>query len=341
MALLEVNDLRISLAAAQRRVPIVDSVSFSLDAGDTLGVVGESGSGKSTLALSLIRLLPRNVGIDAGQIVFAGSDLTSKKERDLRALRGSQIGFIFQDPVSSLNPTRRVGGQVAEVILRHTGVSRREAFRQALELFEGVQIAKAKERLRAFPHELSGGMCQRVMIAMAMACSPKLIIADEPTTALDPTVEAQVLSLLRDLQADRGMALILISHNIRVVAGVADRVAVMYAGEFVEHGSAEQVFDRPEHPYTEALLQSVPRLSDPAARRERLRTIAGSLPALGEWGEACRFASRCRFFQEDGCASVHPPLREIATGHLVRTAHPKSARAAATEPAQQSEVTGR
>jgi peptide/nickel transport system ATP-binding protein len=324
VALVEVYDLKIDVGSGARAVPLVDAVSFTVEAGQTLGIVGESGSGKSTLALSLIRLLPRQVDIAGGRIVFDGRDLSTCSERELRAIRGSQIGFVFQDPMSSLNPTRRVGIQVAEVLTRHRGMSRRDALRRAEELFESVKIARAKDRLRAYPHELSGGMCQRVTIAMAMACSPKLIVADEPTTALDPTVEAQVLSLLQELKQDHGMALILISHDLRVVSGVADDVAVMYAGEFVEYGSADAVLRRPVHPYTEALLKSVPRLDDPAARHERLLTIAGTLPKPGKWGDVCRFAPRCpRFSTDDACATTHPELLEIARRHWARTAHPR------------------
>jgi peptide/nickel transport system ATP-binding protein len=332
MALLEVEGLKIAAGSGRRSVSIVDTVSFALEPGRTLGIVGESGSGKSTLALSLIRLLPRNVRVAGGRIVFDGGDLSTCTERELRAIRGSQIGFVFQDPMSSLNPTRRVGVQVAEVLLRHRGMTRRDAFRRTEELFESVKIARAKDRVRAYPHELSGGMCQRVTIAMAMACSPKLIIADEPTTALDPTVEAQVLSLLDELKAEHGMAMILISHDLRVVSGVADDVAVMYAGEFVEYGSADAVLKRPEHPYTEALLKSVPRLDDPAARHERLLTIAGALPKPGEWGAVCRFAPRCpRFHADDACATKHPELRELGLRHWARTAHPRRLWAAPNE----------
>jgi peptide/nickel transport system ATP-binding protein len=324
MPLLEVEGLKIAVESDTRSLPIVDAVSFAVNAGQTLGIVGESGSGKSTLALSLIRLLPRNVGLVGGRIVFDGRDLGACSERELRAIRGAQIGFVFQDPMSSLNPTRRVGVQVAEVLVRHKGVTRREAFRRTEELFESVKIARAKDRVRAYPYELSGGMCQRVTIAMAMACSPKLLIADEPTTALDPTVEAQVLSLLDELKRDNSMAMILISHDLRVVSGVADDVAVMYAGEFVEYGSTDAVLKRSEHPYTEALLKSVPRLDDPAARHERLLTIAGALPKPGEWGAACRFAPRCpRFRDDDACATTHPELREVRPRHWARTAHPR------------------
>jgi oligopeptide/dipeptide ABC transporter ATP-binding protein len=326
MAILEVTDLRVSVPGSRGRMPIVDSVSLTIAEGETVGIVGESGSGKSTFALSLMRLLPRGARIDSGSIVFDGLDVTSAGERALRRVRGAQIGLVFQDPIAALNPTRRVGIQIAEVVMQHEGASRRDALRRAEELLESVRISRARARLRAFPHELSGGMCQRVTIAIAMACSPRLLIADEPTTALDPTVEAEVLRLLKDLAADNGMAMILISHDMRVVSVVADRVAVMYAGEFVEQGSARDVLSAPEHPYTEALLRSVPRLGAPDARHQRLPAIAGTLPRVGEWGEGCRFASRCPYFtRSDACATGHPSLREVA-GRLVRSAHPRSER---------------
>jgi oligopeptide/dipeptide ABC transporter ATP-binding protein len=233
--------------------------------------------------------------------------------------------------MSSLNPTRRIGAQIAEVLTRHTRTSRKAAFARAAELLEEVKISKAKQRLQSFPHELSGGMCQRVTIAMAIACAPKLIIADEPTTALDATIESQVLSLLDELKAAHGMAMILISHDMRVVAHVSDRVAVMYAGEFVEEAPTAELFANPQHPYTEALLASVPRVDERDARHHRLRTIPGSPPRLGKWNEGCRFSVRCPHAGDDECALVHPPLREVSSGHWARTAHPRVTRGRATE----------
>jgi peptide/nickel transport system ATP-binding protein len=327
MALLDVKGLNVSFAFGDgKSFPVLEDVSFSLDDGETLGIVGESGCGKSMLGLSLIRLLPRSARVDSGTIELAGVDLLRLRERQLDAVRGRQIGVVFQDPMSSLNPTRRVGAQVAETLVRHAAMSRKQAMARTLELFEEVRISRARERLSAFPHELSGGMCQRVTIAMAIACAPKLIIADEPTTALDATIEAQVLALLEELQAAHRMAMILISHDMRVVARVADRVAVMYAGEFVETAPAAELFADPQHPYTEALLEAVPRVDDPNARRERLRTIPGSPPRLGRWNSACRFAPRCPYAGEDDCARDHPELREVSSGHWARTAHPRSAR---------------
>jgi oligopeptide/dipeptide ABC transporter ATP-binding protein len=278
------------------------------------------------LALSLIRLLPRAARTESGSIVLSGVDLLGLRERQLDGVRGREIGVIFQDPTSSLNPTRQVGIQVAEVLTRHMKMSRKAALARAVELLDEVQIPKAAERVHAFPHELSGGMCQRVTIAMAIACAPKLIIADEPTTALDATIESQVLTLLEELQTAHHLAMILISHDMRVVARVARRVAVMYAGEFVEEAPAAELFANPQHPYTEALLESVPRVDDPDARRARLRTIPGAPPRLGQWNPACRFAPRCPYAGDDECAQHHPALREVAPGHWARTAHPRSAR---------------
>jgi oligopeptide/dipeptide ABC transporter ATP-binding protein len=332
MALLEVKGLRTSFGFEPKEsLPVIDEVSFSLHAGETLGIVGESGCGKSMLALSIIRLLPRAARIQAGSIELGGVDLVGLRERQLNAIRGRQIGVVFQDPMSSLNPTRRIGPQIAEVLTRHTGVTRKAAIARAAELLEEVKISKAKQRLQAFPHELSGGMCQRVTIAMAIACAPKLIIADEPTTALDATIESQVLLLLDELKAAHGMAMILISHDMRVVSHVADRVAVMYAGEFVEEAPTAELFANPQHPYTEALLESVPRVSDRDARHQRLRTIPGSPPRLGQWNNGCRFAVRCAHAGNDDCAQIHPALREVTAGHWARTAHPRVTRGHAAE----------
>jgi oligopeptide/dipeptide ABC transporter ATP-binding protein len=332
MALLDVTGLHASFGFERgRNTPIVEDVSFSLEAGETLGVVGESGCGKSMLALSLIRLLPHAARIDSGSVALSGVDLLRLRERQLNAIRGRQIGVIFQDPMTSLNPTRRVGAQIAEVLVRHMDMSRKQGLARAAELLDEVKIPRAKERLQAFPHELSGGMSQRVTIAMAIACAPLLIIADEPTTALDATIESQVLALLDELKSAHRMAMILISHDMRVVAHVADRVAVMYAGEFVEEAPAKRLFANPQHPYTEALLASVPRVDDPDARHQRLRTIPGAPPRLGQWGAACRFAVRCPYADGDECSEQHPALREVEPGHWARTAHPRVARLHAAE----------
>jgi oligopeptide/dipeptide ABC transporter ATP-binding protein len=326
MALLTVTGLRTSFATSSGSVPVLDEISFSLEPGETLGVVGESGSGKSMLALSIIRLLPRSARIESGSITLGGRDLVSLRERELNNVRGKDIGVIFQDPVSSLNPTRRVGSQLAEAVLRHSEVSRKQANARALELLEEVRITRAADRFRAYPHELSGGMCQRVMIAIAIACAPRLILADEPTTALDASIEAEVLRLLEELQRAHNIAMVFISHDVSVVRRIADRVAVMYAGEFVELAPAQEIFENPQHPYTEGLLASAPRLLSVADTREtRLTPLAGAPPRLGQWGAGCRFASRCSYANDD-CVNLHPELRELVPGHWVRTVHPRRLR---------------
>jgi oligopeptide/dipeptide ABC transporter ATP-binding protein len=325
--LLEVRELRTSFSTEHGSVPVLDEISFSLNRGETLGIVGESGSGKSILGLSIIRLLPRSARIESGSILLDGVDLVELRERELNAIRGRDIGVVFQDPVSSLNPMRRVGAQIAEALLIHSDMSRGEAFARARELLEEVQIPRAAERLRSYPHELSGGMCQRVMIAIAIAASPRLILADEPTTALDASIEAQVLALLSELQAAHEIAMIFISHDVSVVAHVADRVAVMYAGEFVEVAEARELFSNPQHPYTEGLVASAPRLrGGERSRHTRLATLPGKPPRLGDWPKQCRFAPRCPYAGDDECVRSHLELREVAPGHWARSAHPRLGR---------------
>jgi peptide/nickel transport system ATP-binding protein len=329
MALLEVEDLRTSFVTRRGVVRAVDGVSLSLDRGRTLGIVGESGCGKSVTALSIIGLLPRPTGrIVGGRIVFDGQDVTRLSDRALEDLRGREIATIFQDPMTSLNPTVPVGVQLTETIRRHLGTPRKEARARALELLEEVQIPNAAARLDEYPHQFSGGMRQRVMIAIAISCRPRLLIADEPTTALDVTVQAQILDLLDELRREYDMAMILITHDMGVVAEVADDVAVMYAGQIVEQASALELFERPEHPYTEALLGALPQLEGEAVRSARLRTIPGRPPELIDPPPGCRFAPRCAYAGEDTCALEDPVLRSVRPGHLVRTAHPASERAA-------------
>jgi oligopeptide/dipeptide ABC transporter ATP-binding protein len=321
VSLLEVDRLRVSFKTQRGLLPVLDDISFALQRGETLGIVGESGSGKSMLSLSVTRLLPRSAHIVSGAINWSGRDLVKLREKQLNEIRGGQIGMVFQDPVSSLNPTRRIGVQITEVLSKHAHLSRSDALRRATELLDEVRIRDPVRCLKAFPHELSGGMCQRVMIAIAIACAPKLIIADEPTTALDATIQSEVLALLEALRAQHGMAMIIISHDVKVVARVADRVAVMYAGEFVEEARTTDLFTNPQHPYTQALLGAAPRHDDTDARQRRLRTIPGSPPRLEEWSEACRFAPRCSEVVNDSCLSEHPELREVALGHWVRSNH--------------------
>ena len=328
MALLEVKDLRTYFHTREGVVRAVDGVSFEVDIGRTLGIVGESGCGKSVTALSIMGLLPTPPArIEGGSVTFDGHELTTLPERRLEDIRGDEIGMIFQDPMTSLNPTLTIGTQITETLRRHLGLDRKAARRRAVELLEEVRIPNAERRLDDYPHRYSGGMRQRVMIAIAISCNPKLLIADEPTTALDVTVQAQVLDLLEDLRRDHEMAMIVITHDMGVVAEVADDVVVMYAGQVVEQAPAEELFARPEHPYTEALLGALPQMEDEGVRKGRLATIPGRPPDLVDPPEACRFAPRCPYADlGDTCAMVAPDLRVVRPGHLVRSAHPASER---------------
>ena len=291
---------------------LVDNVSFSLWPGETLCLVGESGCGKSLTALALMGLLPPRAR-PAGRALFEGRDLLTLPVRQMQDLRGDRMAMIFQEPMTSLNPAFRVGDQIAESIVRHRGVAGGEARRLALEMLRKVRIPAAKDRFDAYPHQLSGGMRQRIMIAMALVNEPDLLIADEPTTALDVTIQAQILTLVRELQQAAGMAMILVTHDLGVVAEVADRVAVMYAGRIVETGTARDLFDDPQHPYTLGLIGSLPSLG---RRAGRLATIPGSVPPPDRFPVGCRFSTRCPF-ADDRCRREIPPLAEIgANGHL-------------------------
>jgi oligopeptide/dipeptide ABC transporter ATP-binding protein len=328
VALLEVRDLRTHFFTREGVVHAVDGVDLSVEAGQTLGIVGESGCGKSVTTLSIIGLLPTPPArIVSGSVRFDGRELTTLSQRQLEDIRGRQIGMVFQDPMTALNPTLTIGTQITEVLRRHLRLDRGAARRRAAELLGEVGITGGRERLDDYPHHFSGGMRQRVVIAMAIACEPRLLIADEPTTALDVTVQAQVLDLLDDLQRQHRMAMILITHNMGVVAESADEVAVMYAGQIVEQAAADELFDRPEHPYTEALLAALPDLDDTHARRRRLAAIPGRPPHLINPPAACRFAARCPYAGcGDGCALTAQPLRQLRPGHWVRTAHPAGER---------------
>jgi oligopeptide/dipeptide ABC transporter ATP-binding protein len=325
--LLEVDDLHVSVdRRGGESVTAVDGVSFALRPGEALGVVGESGSGKSLTALSIMGLLPQRVRLSGGRVTYDGELLSAPDGRALQRVRGRDVAMIFQDPLSALNPTMKIGAQIAEPIRQHLGLGARDARARARELLEQVRIHDAASRLDDYPHEFSGGMRQRVMIAMALACSPRLLIADEPTTALDVTVQAEILALLRTLRDEMGLALLLISHDIGVVHQVTERVLVMYAGQVVEEAPTAALIASPQHPYSEALLGSRPSLQDPAGRRGRLQAIPGRPPALGEWGSGCRFAPRCPYAGDDACATQAPPLVDIGDGRRVRTAHPVRAR---------------
>jgi phosphonate C-P lyase system protein PhnK len=297
------------LSVAFGRNTVVEGVSFDLAPGEILGVVGESGSGKSVTALSIMRLIPAP-GRVTGRIDFAGQDLMALPEARMRAIRGRDIAMIFQEPMTSLNPVFTCGDQVMEALVHHRGLDRAGARAEALKLLKLVEIPSAERRLDDYPHQLSGGMRQRVMIAMALACRPKLLLADEPTTALDATIQAQILDLLRGLQRELGMAVVLITHDLGVVSEVAHRVLVMYAGRVVETSPAAEVFERPLHPYTEGLLASIPRLEGPI---ERLDAIPGQVPAPDAMPAGCRFAPRCRY-AEPACAASPPPLAPRGEG---------------------------
>ena len=302
----------------------VDGVSFDLYPGETLGLVGESGCGKTVTSLSVLRLIPEPPGhIRPGSFIeFAGRNLLTLPPRELRAIRGNQIAMIFQEPMTSLNPVFTVGDQIAEAAIVHQRLSRRAARARAIEMLKLVGIPDPAQRVDHYPHQMSGGMRQRVMIAMALVCHPKVIIADEPTTALDVTIQAQILELLERLQAELGMAVMLITHDLGVVAGSADRVVVMYAGQVVEQAPTPDLFARPLHPYTDGLLASVPRLdASPARARGRLHAIPGQVPAASDWPGGCRFHPRCPYAW-DRCRDEEPPLLDASTGepgiHSVR-----------------------
>jgi oligopeptide/dipeptide ABC transporter ATP-binding protein len=320
--LLSVEDLQVRFATRRGTVHAVNGVSFDIAPGETLGIVGESGCGKSVTSLAILGLLARNGRVDAGKAVFGGTDLIRQSDRALRRIRGREIAMIFQDPMSSLNPVLTIGRQIREALETHFDMNRKDADRRAAELLDRVGIPGADQRLRDYPHQFSGGMRQRAMIAMALACEPKLMIADEPTTALDVTIQAQILDLLRELVAEENAALILITHDLGVVAGMCERVNVMYAGMFVETASADQLFGSPRHPYTLGLLQSVPRLD--AARRARLHPIEGAPPNMLQPPSACPFQPRCRY-EVDLSRQQVPQLVEIEPGHKVACFNPVAA----------------
>ena len=288
--ILQVHNLSVRFGTDDGEVEAVNGVNFSLAPGETLGIVGESGSGKSQTVLSIMGLLAGN-GRASGKVVFQGRDLLSLPPRELNRVRGASIGMIFQDPMTSLNPYMRISEQLTESLVLHRGLSKKEALARAIEVLDAVHIPDAKSRVHYYPHEFSGGMRQRVMIAMALLCKPELIIADEPTTALDVTVQAQILNLLRELRDDFGVAIILITHDLGVVAGLCDRVMVMYGGQVMEYGPLERLFEAPSHPYTRGLLRSVPRLDDEGA--SALQTIPGNPPDLLHLPPGCPFQPRC------------------------------------------------
>ena len=316
--LLEIKNLSVDFQTPEGIARAVDGVDFSLAAGETVGLVGESGCGKSVTALSILRLIPSPPGkIEAGQICFDGQNLLNLDRESLREIRGRYISMIFQEPMTSLNPVLSVGRQVAEPLMIHHGLKRTAAFERAAEWLDRVKIPAASKRLADYPHELSGGMRQRVMIAMAMVCGPKLLIADEPTTALDVTIQAQILSLMTRLKEELAMSLLLISHDLGVVAQMASRVMVMYAGQIVEAAGVVDVFDHPSHPYTQGLLKSAPRSAYPGDRSRRLNEIPGTVPPLTRQIFGCKFTDRCRH-QFKLCREQQPTLFQISPGHRAR-----------------------
>jgi oligopeptide/dipeptide ABC transporter ATP-binding protein len=317
--LLSVEDLRVQFWTRRGTIHAVNGVSFDIAPGETLGIVGESGCGKSVTALALLGILPRAGKVVGGRAIFEGRDLLQLSDRQLRRVRGKEIAMIFQDPMTSLNPVLTIGRQITEALETHFGMKGKAAEKRAAELLDRVGIPTANKRVRDYPHQFSGGMRQRAMIAMALACEPKLLIADEPTTALDVTIQAQILDLLRELVAEEDAALILITHDLGVVAGMCERVNVMYAGMFMETGSAAKLFSQPRHPYTVGLLQSIPRLD--AARGERLHPIEGIPRDMLSPPQACPFQPRCRYEVELSRKEV-PPLLEIEPGHKVACFNP-------------------
>lgn len=313
MALLEIEGLKTQFFTSAGTVRAVDGVDYTVEQGETVAVVGESGCGKSVTALSIMRLVADPPGkIVEGHIRFQGRDLLAISEEEMRKVRGRDIGMVFQEPMTSLNPVLSIGRQLTETLETHFGVSREEADKRAVDLLGLVGISEPRRRLAQYPHHFSGGMRQRVMIAMALACEPKLIIADEPTTALDVTIQAQILELMKNLTRDMGVAMIIITHNLGVVARYADRVNVMYAGKIVETGSAQEIYHHPRHPYTLALLRSVPRLD--LARVGKLDPVEGQPPDLARLDNGCPFRPRCRFAQS-GCAASVPPLDLVREKH--------------------------
>jgi peptide/nickel transport system ATP-binding protein len=316
-AVLQVRDLETHFFTRSGSLPAVKGVSFSLHAGETLGLVGESGCGKSATAMSMLRLIPPRAGkVTGGSVIYAGHDLLRLGEAAMRRVRGKDISMIFQEPMTALNPVLTVGYQIAETMRMHNEISAQEAMARAVEMLSLVQVPDAERRIHEYPHQLSGGMRQRVMIAMALACNPKVLIADEPTTALDVTIQAQILDLMLELQEKLDTAIIMISHDLGVIAELAHRVIVMYAGRKIEEAEVEPLFDTPRHPYTQALMRAIPRLGSSADDnpKRRLSAIDGMVPALRKMPAGCAFAPRCSMATEI-CRRETPPVEEKAPGH--------------------------
>ncbi|AGL49423.1 MULTISPECIES: ABC transporter ATP-binding protein [Thermotoga] len=313
--LLRVENLKTYFYTEDGVVKAVDGVSFEVREGETLGIVGESGSGKSVTSLSIMRLLDQNGKIVDGKIIFKGRNLLELSENEMRKIRGKEIAMIFQEPMVALNPVFTIGDQIMEAIILHQNVSEKEARKMAIDLLRKVGIPEPEKRVDEYPHQLSGGMRQRAMIAMALSCRPSLLIADEPTTALDVTIQAQILELMKELQKEYGMAIILITHDMGVVAEMSDKVAVMYAGKVVEYGDVKTIFTEPKHPYTYALLESIPRID---VEQERLKSIPGNVPDPLNFPPGCKFHPRCEFFEKGKCDVEEPELEDLDGNHKVR-----------------------
>ena len=312
--ILKVKNLKTHFYTEDGVVKAVDGVSFELYEGETLGIVGESGSGKSVTSLSIMRLLDEKGRIVDGEIIFRGKNLLELPESEMRKIRGNEIAMIFQEPMVALNPVYTIGDQIMEAIMLHQGVGEKEARKMAIDLLRKVGIPEPEKRVDQYPHQLSGGMRQRAMIAMALSCRPSVLIADEPTTALDVTIQAQILDLMKELQREYGMALIMITHDMGVIAEMADRVVVMYAGQVVEYGEVHEIFKHPRHPYTYGLLSSIPRLD---VEQQKLKSIPGTVPDPLNFPPGCRFHPRCEFAQER-CKKEIPQMVEVSPGHYSR-----------------------
>jgi len=313
--LLSVKNLRTYFFSKEKEIRAVDGIDLEVYPGQIVCVVGESGSGKSITSLSIMQLIPKPTGqIVSGEIMFDGKDLTKLSEKQIAAIRGNDISMIFQEPMTSLNPVLTIGDQISEVLLRHRSISKKEALQKAIEMLQFVGVPRAKEIVREYPHQLSGGLRQRVMIAMAMICEPKLLIADEPTTALDVTIQAQVLELMKKMRDEFHSSIVMITHDLGVVAEIADHVAVMYAGQVVESADADSIFEDTLHPYTNALMESIPSLEE---EKDILYSIPGTVPDASDFPVGCRFASRCEMVQPS-CLEKMPELRELKPGHFVR-----------------------
>ncbi|RYZ56157.1 MAG: ABC transporter ATP-binding protein [Proteobacteria bacterium] len=314
-ALLQVRNLQTAFNTESGQVRALDGVSFEVERGKTLAVVGESGCGKSVTAMSIMGLVQDANGfVEGGNILFEGEDLATYSKDKMRKIRGNRISMIFQEPMTALNPVYTVGDQIAEVFRNHRGMNSRQALGEALRMLKLVHIPDPEKRLNEYPFQMSGGMRQRVMIAMALACEPSLLIADEPTTALDVTIQAQILRLMKELQKEKNTAIIFITHDLGIVAEMADHVVVMYAGKAVEHGNVFDIFENPKHPYTKGLLASIP--SSTVTKKDRLFTIEGTVPSLRNLPKGCRFNTRCTYAQ-DICFEKHPPLETLGNGHKV------------------------